>query len=56
MISGDPVGCGLFCRKYATDQRSQRISFEDFIHAFLPVNLDLAKKLLKRSQKFESLN
>lgn len=40
MISGDPVGCGLFCRKYATNKRTQRISFEDFIHAFLPVNLE----------------
>lgn len=55
MISGDPVGCGLFCRKYATNKRTQRISFEDFIHAFLPVNLELAKKLLQRAQKFENV-
>jgi len=46
MISGDPLGCNLFCHKYATNHKTQRFSFEDFIHAFLPVDLKKAKTLL----------
>lgn len=56
MISGDPVGCNLFCRKFATNQNTQRISFEDFIHAFLPTDLEKAKQLLQRTQKYEKLD
>ena len=43
MVSGDPQGCVNFCRAYAKDKD---LKFEDFINAFLPVNLQLAKKLL----------
>jgi len=51
MISGDPIGCNLFCKKFAKNRLSQRITFEDFINAFLPVKLDQAKALLRRPQK-----
>jgi len=50
-MTGDPLGCGMFCRKFAKDRLTQRINFEDFIHAFLPVSLEKAKILLQRPQK-----
>lgn len=52
IVSGDPIGCNLFCRKYASNRLTQRINYQDFIGAFLPVNLDLAKMLLQRPEKY----
>ena len=46
IVSGDPIGCNLFCKKFASNKLTQQINFEDFIGAFLPVNLECAKKLL----------
>lgn len=46
MITGDSQGCKLFCSLFASDNKS--VNFEDFIKSFLPINLEKAKKLLKR--------
>jgi hypothetical protein len=40
VISGDPHGCNLFCRRFAKNKLTQNLSFEDFINAFLPVDLE----------------
>jgi hypothetical protein len=55
MISGDPFGCGLFCKKFAKNRSTFNICYEDFIHAFLPINLDHAKQMLQRHKKIENI-
>ena len=52
IVSGDPIGTNMFCRKFASNRLTQRINYQDFIGAFLPVNLDLAKMLLQRPEKY----
>lgn len=42
MISGDPIGCTLFVKKFARNKDNLVIGFEEFITAFLPVKLETA--------------
>ena len=54
MISGDPIGCQMFVKKFARNKEKLSINFEDFIRAFLPVHLESAQRLLMRAKKFET--
>lgn len=46
VLTGDTMGCNLFCKTFARNTSTRAINFEDFIRAFLPCDLNLAKHLL----------
>lgn len=51
VFTGDTMGCNLFCKTFASNTCTRAISFEDFIRAFLPCDLNIAKQLLSRPCK-----
>lgn len=53
---GDSYGCLLFCKQFSQCKSTFKITFEDFIYAFLPVQLDNAKRLLQREPRTRASN
>ena len=48
---GDPRGCNVFIKKFATNKKTYRITFEDFINAFLPVDSRKASEFLNKPHR-----